>query len=83
MLGQTVKLNGTIKISGSISYVPQQPWIQNATIKENILFKKPYNEEFYSHVVSSCALLRDFDILPYGDETDIGEKVSNICELLD
>ena len=58
-----------------MAYVPQQAWIQNATVRDNILFGKPYNEAKYKHVIHVCALETDLEILPAGDMTEIGEKV--------
>jgi ATP-binding cassette subfamily C (CFTR/MRP) protein 1 len=69
------KLMGTIKVNGSIAYVSQQAWIQNATVKDNILFGKPYIEELYKNVMFACALETDFKLLIAGDQTEIGEKV--------
>ena len=56
--------------------MPQQAWIQNMTAKENIIFGKQINEDHYKKVVGACALEPDFKILPGGDATEIGEKVS-------
>jgi ABC-type transport system involved in cytochrome bd biosynthesis fused ATPase/permease subunit len=69
------KFCGKINVDGSLSYVPQQPWIQNETIKQNILFGKDYNEIFYKTVIEKCALIADLNILPAGDATEIGERV--------
>ncbi len=78
ILGEMIKLNGKINLNGSISYIPQQSWIQNATVKENILFGKLYDKDFYDKIVSACALTPDFNILPAGDQTEIGEKGINL-----
>ena len=59
-----------------MAYVPQQAWIQNATVQDNILFGKPQNTVLYNRVIDGCALKPDLDILPGGDQTEIGEKVS-------
>ena len=59
-----------------MAYVPQQAWIQNATVRDNILFGKLQNVTLYERVVESCALKPDLEILPGGDLTEIGEKVS-------
>ena len=59
-----------------MAYVPQQAWIQNATVRDNILFGKLQNMTLYECVVESCALKPDLEILPGGDLTEIGEKVS-------
>ena len=58
--------------------MPQQAWIQNATVKNNILFTKTYEENFYKSVIKACSLLPDLDIMPAGDETEIGEKGINL-----
>jgi ATP-binding cassette subfamily C (CFTR/MRP) protein 1 len=72
------KFNGKINVNGSISYVSQQAWTQNASIRENILFGKDYDESLYNKVISACSLKRDFKILPGGDLTEIGERVIDI-----
>ena len=58
-----------------MAYVPQQAWIQNATLRDNILFGKPHNLLMYDPVIECCALGPDLEILPGGDQTEIGEKV--------
>jgi len=63
---------------GKIAYVSQEAWIQNKTVKENILFTKTYNEHLYNKVVEACSLQQDFEQLPGGDETEIGERGINL-----
>ncbi|XP_052061601.1 multidrug resistance-associated protein 1-like [Mytilus californianus] len=77
-LGEMEKLNGNVNVKGSIAYVPQQAWIQNATVRDNILFGKEMDECKYNNVVESCALKSDFEILTGGDLTEIGEKGINL-----
>ena len=60
---------------GAISYVPQQAWIQNMTLRDNILFSKTYNRDKYEQVLDACALVDDLKILAGGDQTEIGERV--------
>ena len=67
-----------IHIKGKIGYVSQIPWIQNETIKNNILFFKQYDEEKYEKVLEKCQLKYDLDILEGGDLTEIGEKGVNL-----
>lgn len=67
-----------IWLQGSVAYIPQQAWIQNATLKNNILFGQERKESWYHRVVEACALLPDLDILPAGDATEIGEKVPTL-----
>ena len=61
-----------------MAYVPQQAWIQNISLRENILFGRQLQERYYKAVVEACALLPDLEILPSGDRTEIGEKVSRL-----
>lgn len=61
---------------GAVAYVPQQAWIQNETLKNNIVFENVYDNKRYNQVIEACALTPDLDILDAGDQTEIGEKVS-------
>uniref|UniRef100_A0A4W5R9U8 ATP-binding cassette, sub-family C (CFTR/MRP), member 3 n=1 Tax=Hucho hucho TaxID=62062 RepID=A0A4W5R9U8_9TELE len=78
LLGEMEKLEGHISIRGSVAYVPQQAWIQNATLRDNILFGKAYNEQKYRSCLEACALTPDLEVLPGGDLTEIGEKGINL-----
>ncbi|TRY73074.1 hypothetical protein TCAL_02191, partial [Tigriopus californicus] len=78
LLGEMEKEEGTVNMVGSVAYVPQQAWMQNATLKNNILFGKELNGKKYAHIVDSCALKSDIQILPGGDTTEIGEKGINL-----
>ncbi|CAM2117942.1 unnamed protein product [Caretta caretta] len=78
VLGEMENLKGHINIQGSVAYVPQQAWIQNATLKDNILFGSELDEARYQRVVEACALLPDLKLLPGGDLTEIGEKGINL-----
>ena len=60
---------------GSLAYVPQIAWIQNETLRNNIIFGKKYAHSKYDAILESCALKPDLMILPAGDKTEIGEKV--------
>lgn len=65
-------------MQGSIAYVSQQAWIQNATLQDNILFGKTLDKSIYNKVVEACALGPDLKMLPAGDQTEIGEKGINL-----
>ncbi|XP_051473900.1 ATP-binding cassette sub-family C member 2 isoform X2 [Apus apus] len=78
MLGEMENIKGHINIHGSLAYVPQQAWIQNATLKDNILFGSELDEARYQKVIKACALLPDLELLPAGDQTEIGEKGINL-----
>ena len=60
LLGEMNKTSGQVDISGTMAYVPQTAWIFNATLKENILFGRDYNEKLYEQIVEACALKPDF-----------------------
>ena len=65
-------------IDSAMAFVAQIPWIENATIKANILFGLPYDRGRYDKVVECCALRKDLDILPDSDNTDIGFNGINL-----
>ncbi|KAK6027593.1 ABC transporter, ATP-binding protein, partial [Ostertagia ostertagi] len=78
LLGEMGKLRGTVGLHGDVAYVPQQPWIQNMTLRDNILFGKPFDKRKYNQVLSACALKPDLKVLAHGDLTEIGEKGINL-----
>ncbi|GMR45589.1 hypothetical protein PMAYCL1PPCAC_15784, partial [Pristionchus mayeri] len=78
MLGEVTRLRGEITVTGRLAYVPQQSWIQNLSVRDNITFGRPFDRQWYERVVSACALTPDFAILPDGDATEIGEKGINL-----
>lgn len=61
-------------INEGVAFVSQQAWLQNASIRDNILFGSRYEEDRYNEVIEVCALKRDLEILEDGDQTEIGEK---------
>uniref|UniRef100_A0A914CXJ8 Uncharacterized protein n=2 Tax=Acrobeloides nanus TaxID=290746 RepID=A0A914CXJ8_9BILA len=77
--GEMHKLEGETQVfTSSIGYVPQQPWIQNKTLRDNVLFQKPYDESYYNKTIESCALREDLKILTAADMTEIGERGINL-----
>ena len=61
-----------------MAYVSQQAWIQNATVRDNILFSSTLESDRYENVIDSCALKPDLEIFPAGDSTEIGERVRGV-----
>jgi ATP-binding cassette subfamily C (CFTR/MRP) protein 1 len=61
-LGEIPKQSGTVNVYGSAAYVAQQAWVQNATLKDNILFGKPYNQKKYSEATDVCELTADISV---------------------
>lgn len=80
LLGELYMLKGNVQWSSTsyVAYVPQKPWLLNATLKENILFGQPYNGRRYHQVIQACALQSDINLLPYHDLTEIGERGVNL-----
>uniref|UniRef100_A0A2K5HCW9 ATP binding cassette subfamily C member 8 n=1 Tax=Colobus angolensis palliatus TaxID=336983 RepID=A0A2K5HCW9_COLAP len=63
---------------GPVAYASQKPWLLNATVEENIIFESPFNKQRYKMVIEACSLQPDIDILPHGDQTQIGERGINL-----
>lgn len=78
LIGDLAPRSGRVDVAGSIAYSSQVAWILNATVKDNIVFNHLYSEERYQAVVKACQLLPDFDALPNGELTEIGEKGVNL-----
>ncbi|CAH1766912.1 14810_t:CDS:10, partial [Entrophospora sp. SA101] len=78
LVGEMKRVKGETEFSGSVGYCPQTAWIQNATLRDNITFGLPFNEEKYRRVIKDCCLEPDIEILPAGDLTEIGEKGINL-----
>ncbi|KAF8074805.1 multidrug resistance-associated ABC transporter [Lyophyllum atratum] len=74
IIGEMTRREGSLVLSGSTSYAPQNPWILSASVRENILFSHEYDEIFYNLVIEACALSQDLALLPQGDATEVGEK---------
>lgn len=74
LCGELKIVAGTVTVRGTLAYCPQEAWLQNKTIKENILFGLKYDEEFYLRTVRACDLEKDIESLPKGHDTDVGER---------
>lgn len=74
LLGDMKHVEGDLETSGSIGYCSQQSWIQNATLRDNILFGETLDEERYRAVLDACALSGDLKLFPNADLTEIGEQ---------
>lgn len=66
ILNKMIVAKGNVAVGGTIAYVPQSPWVQNLSLRDNILFGMPFDEEKYKAVIHACALELDLKILPNG-----------------
>lgn len=76
LLGEMRLIEGQFHLprQGGVAYVSQTAWLQNATIRDNILFGSEWDEERYWKVIEACALKVDLDLFEAGDQTEVGEK---------
>ena len=72
--GEVPKKKGTLTRPEKLAYVPQIAWVFSGTIRENILFGLPYDEQMYKRVLRACALDKDMQEMPDGDLTVVGER---------
>uniref|UniRef100_A0AAZ3QV26 ATP-binding cassette, sub-family C (CFTR/MRP), member 9 n=1 Tax=Oncorhynchus tshawytscha TaxID=74940 RepID=A0AAZ3QV26_ONCTS len=82
MLGEMQTLSGKVYWSNknrySVGYATQKSWLLNATVEDNITFGSPFNKQRYKTVIDACSLQPDVDLLPFGDQTEIGERGINL-----
>lgn len=71
LLDQMETVSGSVAMDGSMALVTQQAWIQNATVRDNILFSKSFDRERYDKVVAACSLNQDFEIMMNKDLTEV------------
>ncbi|XP_062869541.1 ATP-binding cassette sub-family C member 10 [Trichomycterus rosablanca] len=77
MIGELNRCGGAVHVQGreqGFGLAMQEPWIQHATVRDNILFGKDFDSGFYQTVLEACALTDDLNILPHGDQTEVGEN---------
>ncbi|XP_059667169.1 ABC transporter C family member 10-like [Cornus florida] len=78
ILGEISNIQGTIQVYGRIAYVSQSAWIPAGTIRDNILFGSVMNDQRYQETIEKCSLVKDLELLPHGDLTEIGERGINL-----
>jgi ATP-binding cassette subfamily C (CFTR/MRP) protein 1 len=72
------QISGSVTFSGSLGYCQQNAWIQNLSVRENILFGAPFDEDRYWRAVKAAALPSDLELFADGDMTEIGERGVNL-----
>ncbi|KAJ4467870.1 ABC protein [Lentinula aciculospora] len=78
LVGEMRKTSGQFSFGGRVAYCPQTAWIQNTSLRANILFGQPFEEAKYWRVLERSCLIPDLQMLPDGDLTEIGEKGINL-----
>ncbi|MCD7446346.1 hypothetical protein HAX54_005953 [Datura stramonium] len=78
ILGEVPYINGTVEVYGKIAYVSQAAWIHTGTIQENILFGSNMEPQRYQQALERSSLVKDLEMLPFGDLTEIGERGNNL-----
>ncbi|KAI3929869.1 hypothetical protein MKW98_004023 [Papaver atlanticum] len=78
VLGEVPKVQGSIQVDGKLTYVSQTAWIRSGSIQQNILFGRTMDELKYQETLEKCSLVKDLEMLPYGDLTEIGERGINL-----
>nr|XP_043878685.1 ATP-binding cassette sub-family C member 9 [Solea senegalensis] len=82
MLGEMQTFQGQVYWSNknrySVAYATQKSWLLNATVEENITFGSAFNKQRYKAVIDACSLQPDIDLLPFRDQTEIGERGINL-----
>lgn len=76
LAGDMAKISGNVIWGAPHATCPQQPWMYNATVRENITFGSSleFSESWYHTVLEACSLARDLDLLTHGDQTIVGER---------
>ncbi|KAJ1301602.1 hypothetical protein OPQ81_008850 [Rhizoctonia solani] len=74
LIGEMRREKGSVTFGGSVGYCPQTAWIQSATVRDNIVFGREFDEARYWEAVRVACLQSDLDMLPSGDMTEVGEK---------
>uniref|UniRef100_A0A7I4EJX7 Uncharacterized protein n=1 Tax=Physcomitrium patens TaxID=3218 RepID=A0A7I4EJX7_PHYPA len=74
VLGEMTKLSGSVKVRGRTAYVGQSAWIENATIKDNILFGRELDKARYEETIRTCSLTQDLARMNLGDETEVVDR---------
>lgn len=74
LAGDMRKTSGSVTFGAHRAFCPQYAWVQNTTVRDNITFGRDMDRNFYERVTGACALHPDFEMLPDGDQTEIGER---------
>ena len=75
LLGELVAAEGVeLNVDATVSYVAQTAWVQSMSLRENVIFGRPFDEDSYHQALEAACMEKDIALLPNGDDTQIGEK---------
>ena len=74
ILGEIPLVSGKTSSVGKIAWVGQQPWVFSVTVRDNVLFGEPFDQNRYDLTLQACSLIKDLQRLPDGDLTVVGER---------
>lgn len=74
LAGDMARTSGTVRWGASHALCPEQPWMLNGTVRDNIIFGRPLEQQWYHAVLQACSLSKDLGSLPHGDQTVVGER---------
>ncbi|ALC47145.1 CG10505, partial [Drosophila busckii] len=78
LLGELDIISGSVEMNGVISYAPQEPWLNRCSLRDNIVFMEPFDEQRYREVLRVCLLEKDIEQLAQGDATIVGESGASL-----
>ncbi|XP_041970272.1 probable multidrug resistance-associated protein lethal(2)03659 [Aricia agestis] len=78
ILKELAPTSGSVTVNGVVSYASQDPWLFEASVRQNILFGQELDLRRYKAVVKCCQLRSDLELLPHGDRTVVGERGASL-----
>ena len=72
--GEMPVTEGNVQCCGTTAYVPQMPWVFSGTLRENILFGRPFDSDKFIQTIRACALEEDIQGFPDKDQAIVGER---------
>ncbi|KAF2353844.1 ABC transporter type 1 transmembrane domain [Trinorchestia longiramus] len=78
ILGELPTSQGSVLVRGKVAYASQEPWLFSGTVRQNIIFGRPYDEKKYGEVIKVCGLEADLEQLPEGDLSLVGERGTSL-----
>ncbi|CAG4967364.1 unnamed protein product [Colias eurytheme] len=78
ILKELTPSSGVMSVRGNVAYAAQDPWLFDASVRQNILFGQDMDLRRYKQVLKCCQLKTDLEILPHGDKSVVGERGTSL-----